>query len=90
MVYDIYMMNYFYQANPTSNWMYSMMFGGGYGYNPFAWLAPLMMLDLILKGFALWKAGRNNHLYWFIALLLINSAGILPIIYLVFFEKKKK
>lgn len=65
-----------------------MMFGAGIA--TVAWLAPLMIIDLILKGFALWKAGRNNHLYWFIALLLINSLGILPIIYLVFFEKKKK
>lgn len=89
MVYDIYMMNYFYQSNPTSNWMYNMMFNGS-GFNAFTWLMPLILLDLVLKGFALWKAGRNNHLYWFIALLLVNSMGILPIIYLVFFEKKKK
>lgn len=88
MVYDIYMMwNSYY---PTTNWMYSMMFGGGYGLSAFAWLMPLVVFDLIAKGFALWKAGRNNHVYWFVALLFINSLGILPLIYLVFFEKKKR
>lgn len=80
MVYDIYMMgNYF---DSMSNWMSSG--------NTLTWLMPLIILDLVLKGVALWKAGRNNQLYWFIALLLVNSIGILPIIYLVFFEKKKK
>jgi hypothetical protein len=35
------------------------------------------------RGMALWRAGRNNQKNWFIALLLINSIGILPIIYLI-------
>ncbi len=55
-----------------------------------AWLLPLILLDLILKGFALWKSGRNNQPYWFVFLLIINSAGILPVIYLIFFDKKTK
>lgn len=83
-------MNYFYQANPTSNWMYNMMFGSGYGFNALAWLTPFIIIDLVLKGIALWKAGRNNQLYWFIALLLVNSMGILPLIYLGFFQKKQQ
>lgn len=76
--------------NPTSaNWMYNMMFGG-YGFGAFTWLMPLIILDLVLKGLALWRAGRNNQSYWFIALLVINSAGILPLIYLVWFQKKQR
>ena len=43
-------------------------------------LALWAIWELAWKGTALWKAGRNNHLGWFIALLLINSIGILPII----------
>jgi hypothetical protein len=35
------------------------------------------------KGLALWMAGRRNQPVWFVALLLINSIGILPIIYLL-------
>ena len=57
------------------------------------WLLPLILLDVILKSIALWKAARNKQLYWFIAILILNTAGILPIIYLLFFRQnihKKK
>lgn len=56
------------------------------------WGAPLMIAllvwSMIWKGLGLWKAGRNKQLSWFIAMFLINSAGILPIIYIVWFQKK--
>jgi hypothetical protein len=52
------------------------------------WLAPLIIWDLFWRGKALWKASKNNQLYWFIALLLVNSIGILPLVYLAFFQKK--
>ncbi len=39
--------------------------------------------ELAWKGAALWKAARDNQAGWFIALLVINSVGILPIIYLL-------
>jgi hypothetical protein len=55
----------------------------------FKLLMVFVILDLVLKGVALWKAGRNNQIYWFIALFLINSLGILPAIYLIFFQPKK-
>jgi len=42
----------------------------------------LALWELIWKGFALWRAGRRNQPVWFVCLLLINSLGILPIIYL--------
>ena len=38
--------------------------------------------EMVWKGFALWKAARNNELGWFVILLAINSAGILPIFYI--------
>lgn len=44
---------------------------------------------MIWKGIALWKAGVNKHLYWFIAMFVLNTAGILPIIYIFNFSKKK-
>lgn len=61
-----------------------------YNLGSFVWLMPFIFLELILKGIALWKAGRNNQKYWFIALLIINSVGLLPIIYLLFFQVKRK
>jgi len=42
------------------------------------WLLPLIIWQLIWKGIALWRAGRNNQLKWFLAILLLNTAGILP------------
>jgi hypothetical protein len=53
------------------------------------WLIPLIIWELIWKGIALWKSGRNNQLKWFIAILILNTVGILPIIYLKFFQKKR-
>lgn len=40
------------------------------------------------KALALWKSARRNHVGWFIFFLLINTAGILEIIYLIILRKK--
>ncbi|MBL7052097.1 MAG: hypothetical protein ISS01_03325 [Nanoarchaeota archaeon] len=53
-------------------------------------LIPLVLWSLLWKGIALWKTGRNNQLVWFLFILIINTAGILPIIYLLFFQKKTR
>lgn len=44
--------------------------------------------ELIWKGIGLWNAARNSQKNWFVAILVINTAGILPIVYLRFFQKK--
>ena len=54
------------------------------------WVLPLVFWSLIWKGIALWKCGRRNQLVWFIVILLLNTAGILPILYLIFSKKKVK
>ncbi|MEK7080713.1 MAG: DUF5652 family protein [Patescibacteria group bacterium] len=46
--------------------------------------------SIIWKGIALWKAGKNGSKPWFIALLVINTMGLLEIIYIFFFNKKGK
>jgi hypothetical protein len=46
--------------------------------------------DVFWKGWALWRAARREEKGWFIVLLILNTMGILPIIYLVFFSKNKK
>lgn len=50
----------------------------------------LVVWDLVWKGFALWRAGRNNQQGWFIVLLLINSVGVLPIVYLLTHRPKNE
>ncbi len=44
---------------------------------------------MIWKGMALWKAALNNHQKWFIALFILNTLGILDILYIYVFSKKK-
>jgi len=41
------------------------------------------------KGLALWHSAKSDRKYWFIALLLINTLGILEIFYLVKYHKDK-
>lgn len=48
----------------------------------------LIILDGVLKAISLWKAARANQLVWFIVLIIFNTVGILPIVYLLFFVKK--
>lgn len=63
---------------------YGNMFGTGFVMFPFLWaLAPLAILDLALRGWALWRAARMNKQVWFIVLLIVNSFGILPGIFLL-------
>lgn len=51
------------------------------------WLIPLIVWEAIWKGIGLWKSAKNNQSKWFIALFILNTLGILPIIYLKFFQK---
>lgn len=46
-------------------------------------LVVALVWDLVWRGLALWKSGRRNQPVWFVALFIINSLGILPIIYIV-------
>ena len=59
--------------------------------NPwFVFLFTILTLwALAWKGIALWKAAQNNSKPWFIVMLLVNTVGILEIIYIFFFSNKK-
>jgi len=46
--------------------------------------------EMAWKGVALWRAGRNAHLVWFIVMFIFNTLGILPIIYIFAFSRKKE
>ena len=51
-------------------------------------IALVVLWSIAIKGFALWHAARNNQMWWFIAILVINTAGILEIVYLIWFRPK--
>ena len=68
-------------------------------YSPYApslmlTLVPLfiviMLWTVIIKGYALWHAARNGQKNWFVALLVINTLGILEIVYLIWFRSDKQ
>jgi Family of unknown function (DUF5652) len=50
----------------------------------------LVLWELIWKRKALWKAARESQKYWFIAMLILNTAGISPILYIFIFKKGRK
>ena len=61
----------------------------------FTALAGILFLLLIVwllywKARALWHAARQKDKFWFIILLIVNTAGILEILYLYKFSKRKQ
>jgi hypothetical protein len=48
----------------------------------------LIAWSIIWKGIALWRSARNKQLVWYIALLIVNTVGILEIVYLNFYKKE--
>lgn len=57
------------------------------------WAAiPFLLWSLIWKGIALWYAAKRDEKVWFGVLLVLNTMGIVEIMYLVFrvklFSKK--
>lgn len=53
-------------------------------------IIALAVWSIIWKGFSLWFAARNYQKGWFVALLILNTFGILEIIYLAFFRRDKQ
>jgi hypothetical protein len=43
--------------------------------------------SLVWKAFALWKAAGQKDKVWFVALLVLNTMGILEILYIFVFSK---
>jgi methionyl-tRNA synthetase len=52
-------------------------------------IIPLLVWSIIWKGLALWHAGRKGQPWWFVIFLVVNTAGILEIIYLFAVLKMK-
>lgn len=49
-------------------------------------IAIIALWTVAIKGYALWHAARGGQKWWFVALLVINTLGILEIVYLVWFR----
>ncbi|MFA6006515.1 MAG: DUF5652 family protein [Candidatus Paceibacterota bacterium] len=53
-------------------------------------LAAAFVAVIALKGIALWKAAHKNDKVWFVALLIVNTMGILEILYIYYFSKRER
>lgn len=54
----------------------------------FTVIAILFVWETVWKLIAFWKAARNRQLGWFVAMAILNTVGILEIVYIFFFQKK--
>ena len=59
-----------------------------FGINPYL-LGAILIWIVVWKGLALWKAARKGSSVWFIALLVINTIGILEMLYIYIFSEIK-
>ena len=54
---------------------------------------PLLLIvalwTLVWKAVALYTAGKNQQKNWFIVLLVLNDLGILSMVYLKWFKRRK-
>jgi hypothetical protein len=50
----------------------------------------IMVWDLFWRSLGLWYAIKNSQRNWFVAIFILNTVGILPLVYLKFYQKKTK
>ena len=54
------------------------------------WLLSIVLIwSLFWKAVAMWKSARNNHPIWFVIFLLVQTIGIIEILYIFLFSKIK-
>ncbi len=68
--------------------------GGGFGWGPVPALAGIGLIVVLVwsflwKGLALWRAAKRGEKIWFIVFLIVNTFGILEIVYLFFITGAK-
>jgi len=61
------------------------LFGLGAGFSLI--VLVFVVWTVFWKGWALWIAARKGEVWWFLAILIVNTAGILEIVYLFAFKK---
>jgi len=72
---------------------YATMAADMWGISPRVALGILTVIGvwaLVWKGFALWKSAGKKQLVWFIVFLIVNTAGVLEIIYIFIFSKMQR
>ncbi len=54
---------------------------------PLWFFVIILVWSLVWKLLALWKAARKNSIVWFVILAVVNTVGILEILYIFLFSK---
>jgi len=52
-------------------------------------LVSLALWELLWKAMALWRAAHRNQPYWFATLLILNTVGVLPMLYILYTNMKE-
>ncbi|MEY4744255.1 MAG: hypothetical protein RL272_200 [Candidatus Parcubacteria bacterium] len=52
-------------------------------------LIPLIVWSLVWKSLALWSSARRGEKWWFIAFMVVNTAGVLELIYLFALDQRR-
>ncbi|MFA5841872.1 MAG: DUF5652 family protein [Candidatus Paceibacterota bacterium] len=50
----------------------------------------ILIWSVYWKGRALWTSARGTHTIWFVAFLLVNTLGVLEILYIYVLNKDKR
>jgi methionyl-tRNA synthetase len=62
--------------------------GVGFSFTGGILLLAVLAWSIVWKGLALWKSARTDSKVWFVVFLIVNTLGILEILYLYVFSKK--
>ena len=54
---------------------------------PIYFIVVISIWSIIWKGIALWTSARKTQKIWFVVLLIVNTVGILEILYIFIFSK---
>lgn len=55
---------------------------------PPAWVAVIGVIDAALRAFAVRTALRERQYLWAVALSIVSSGGVLPLVYLLRFRRQ--
>ena len=67
---------------------FNVFYANGLGISPLL-IGVVAIWVLFWKGCSLWIAAKSGQKWWFLILLIVNTLGILEIIYIFFVAKKK-
>ena len=74
---------------PGGQWPAFYSFGHRFLALPPGVLVLVAVWTLVWKGLALWRSARAGQPAWFVALLVVNTVGVLEIVYLALFAPRR-